>query len=209
MLDKTGVTQIAISAPNFQTAKIRFVGNAPYVMNKFSSLNRKKMMDKQEAGHTAKKGAKREPKNFDAIYRSSMHVSVEGWYGIPASSIRSALIDACRMVGFQMTRAKMSVFVVHDGIDADDGTPLIKLIGKPERRDIPVKLADGSTDILARPFFAKWSAVPLLRWDADQFSATDVINLAARAGTQVGIGAGRPYSKNSHGCGWGTWDVEA
>jgi hypothetical protein len=72
-----------------------------------------------------------------------------------------------------------------------------------------VKLANGSTDILARPFFNPWEAQPTLKWDADQFSAQDVMNLLARVGGQVGIGAGRPGSKNSTGMGWGTFDVRS
>lgn len=212
MLDKTKAKvseHVSISPPNFQSAKVRIVGTAPYVMNKFSGENRRKMMEKQELGDQARKNKKRAPKDFDAVYKGAMHISTEGWHGIPASSFRSAMISACRTVGFQMTRAKLCLFVEHDGIDKDDGTPLIKLDGKPERRDMAVKLADGSTDIIARPFFAKWSANVRLLWDADQFSATDVINLLSRVGVQVGIGAGRPDSKASAGCGWGTFKVEA
>lgn len=211
MLEKTPTPEtLVITPPKFQHAKVRIIGTAPLVMNKMSSANRKAMMDKMEAGSRSNKGAKREPANFDLVYKSAMHVAPEGWYGIPASALRTGMIDACRLVGFKMTIAKLSVFVEADGYDADDGTPLVKLtVGKPERKDHAVKLADGSTTILARPFFMKWEAQPLLGWDADQFSAADVINLLARVGGQVGVGAGRPGSKNSPGMGWGTFRVES
>jgi hypothetical protein len=55
----------------------------------------------------------------------------------------------------------------------------------------------------------EWEANLPLRWDADQFSATDVFNLTARAGLQVGIGEGRPSSPNSFGLGWGLFEVLA
>lgn len=213
MLDKvkpvksTDEANVVIAKPNFQRAKVRIVGTAPYVMNKMSSDNRRKMMAKQEEGSRAAKGKKREPKNFDAIYKGAMHLSKDGWYGIPASAIRTAMVDACRTVGFQMTKAKLCLFVVADGIDADDGQPLVKIVGKPLRRDMAVKLADGSTDIIPRPFFDEWHADVTLEWDGDMFSATDVVNLLARVGRQVGIGAGRPNSKSSCGMGWGTFNV--
>lgn len=207
--ESTPKTSVIISPPNFQIAKIKIRGTAPYVMNKMSSDNRRKMMEKQESGERSKKGQKREPKNFDAVYQGAMHISKDGWHGIPASSLRAAMISACRVVGFQMTRAKLCVFVEADGIDEDDGQPLIKIIGKPRRRDMAVKLADGSTDIIARPFFDEWSAMVTLKWDGDQFSASDVLNLLSRAGQQVGIGAGRPDSKASTGMGWGTFVVES
>lgn len=197
-------TSVAISPPNFQKAQVTIIGTAPLVMNKMSSMNRQKIMDKQMVGSQSRKGQKHAPKNFDAIYKGAMHISEQGWHGIPASALRTGMISACRLVGFKMTIAKLSVFIEADGFDKDDGQPLVRLtVGKPVRRDMAVKLADGSTDILSRPFFYPWGARPTLRWDADQFSATDVINLLSRVGGQVGVGAGRPDSKFSTGMGWG------
>lgn len=207
MLDKTKTT-VVVSPPNFQTAKFRLMGTASYVMNKMSSENRRKMMEKQESGERSRKGQARKPKDFNAVYRGAMHISqTGGWYGIPASSLRAAMISATRLVGFQMTRAKLCIFIEQDGIDKDDGQPLVKIVGKPVRRDMAVKLADGSTDIIARPFFDKWHADVRVTWDADQFSAQDIVNLLSRAGRQVGIGSGRPDSKTSTGMGWGTFRV--
>lgn len=214
MLDKLKrsevVEKVIVSPPNFQTAKVTLIGKTPLVMNKMSSVNRQKIIEKQEAGSRSRKGTKLPPKDFDAIYKGAIHVAEEGWYGIPASALRTAMVDACRLVGFKMTVAKLSVFVEADGFDADDGQPLVKLtVGKPVRKDMAVKLADGSTDILARPFFHPWEAQPTLRWDADQFFAQDVINLLSRVGGQVGIGAGRPGSRFSCGMGWGTFEVQS
>jgi hypothetical protein len=198
---------VTIAPPNFKEATFRIIGTAPYCMNKMSSENRKKMMDKQMEGSRSKKGTLRTPKDFDAIYRGSMHISTQGWHGIPAAGIRAALISACRVVGFAMTRAKLSLFVIHDGLDQEDGQPLVRIKGKPVRRDHTVKLADGSSDIIARAFFDDWEVSLHLEWDGDQFSATDVANLLARVGKQVGLGAGRHDSKSSSGMGWGTFRV--
>ena len=207
---KSPNTSLTITPPNFQSAKVRIIGTAPLVMNKMSSKNRQSMMDAMMAGSRTKKGTKREPKDFDAVYRGAMHISEDGWYGIPASALRTGMVDSCRLVGFKMTIAKLSVFCEGDGFDVDDGQPLVRLtVGKPVRKDHAVKLANGSTDILSRPFFHPWECEPRLRWDADQFSAADVINLLARVGGQVGIGAGRPNSKSSTGMGWGTFRVES
>lgn len=196
-----------ISPLNFQSAKIRIEGVSPLVMNKFSSANRASMMAKQEQGSRSKKGVKRKPKDFDAVYKGALHTMGDGSYGFAAPGLRNALISACRVVGFQMTRAKLSVFVEADGVDVDDGTPLVRIEGKPIRKDVPVRLADGGTDIIARPFFPKWAADVRLTWDADQFSGSDILNLLTRAGLQVGIGAGRHDSKSSTGMGWGCFKV--
>src|SRR5262245_19832641 len=70
--------QVVVSPPNFQIAKVKIISTAPLVMNKFSSENRRRMMEKQEAGSRSRKGAKREPKNFDAVYKGAMHVAEDG-----------------------------------------------------------------------------------------------------------------------------------
>src|SRR5262245_54633610 len=70
-------THITISPPNFQETVVRIEGTAPYCMNKMSSDNKKKMMEKQEKGGRAKKGEMRQPKDFNKIYEGCMHISRE------------------------------------------------------------------------------------------------------------------------------------
>jgi hypothetical protein len=217
MLDKTRTekpatlerkTDIVIAPPNFQVAKVRLRGTAPYCTNKFSEKAKAAMVAKQLVGSQAKKGAKREPKDFESLYKGVFHIAEKGWYGVPAGAFRKALVSACRTVNFKMTIAKLSLFIVHEGLDVDTGEPLVRIHGEPKRRDMHVILANGAPDVLPRAFFDDWYIDLTLRWDADQFSANDVINLLMRVGVQVGIGAGRPDSTNSTGMGWGTFDVE-
>lgn len=199
---------VTISPPNFQYVRLRLVGTAPYMQAKFSEKAKAAMRAKHEAGSQAKKGTKKEARDFDAEFRGAMHVSDEGWVGVPASALRNACVDVCRMVGFKMTHAKMSVFVVADGLDADSGDPLVKLhADEPERMEMHTRNATGVCDLRVRPMWRKWSLDVTLRFDADQFSTSDVVNLVARAGMQVGIGEGRPYSRQSNGLGFGTFEI--
>jgi hypothetical protein len=206
---KTGPTAVVITPPRFERAAVLIRGTAPYMQHKFSEKSRLAIEDKHREGSRSKKGSKKDARDFEAEWLAATHFSKEGWPGIPAPSFRNALIDACRMAGFQMTRAKMSIFVEADGYDAEDGTPLIKIIGTVDRfsKPMPTRNETGVVDLRARPQWSEWECIVPLRWDADQFSAADVINLLARAGVQVGIGEGRPYSKNSNGLGLGTFEV--
>jgi len=199
---------ITIKAPNIQTADIEIEGLTPLVQNKFSAKAKAKMMDTMAAGSTAKSKKTREARNYDDDFLQAQHISEEGWNGLPAPAFRSAMISACRLVGFQMTKAKLSLFVLHDGIDAEDGTPLVKLkADTPERHEALVRMNFTSTDIRIRPMWRKWGATVRVQWDADQFTIADVVNLMDRAGLQVGIGEGRPDSKTSTGMGWGQFRV--
>ncbi len=202
-------TAVVITPPRFERAAVLIRGTAPYVQHKFSEKSRNAIEEKHREGSRSKKGGKKDARDFSAEWLAATHISKEGWAGIPAPSFRNALIDACRMAGFQMTRAKMSIFVEADGYDHDDNTPLIKIIGEvdPMGKPMPTRNDTGVVDLRARPQWSQWECVVPLRWDADQFSAVDVINLLARAGIQVGVGEGRPFSKNSNGLGFGTWEV--
>lgn len=203
--------KVAITPPNIQSAKFRIVGTAPLVQNKFSQRVLEGMAADQAAGPAAKKRSKREPKDFDACVREATHISEDGWCGIPASAFRAGLISTCRLLGFPMTLAKLSVFVMADGYERDrfGVQPLVKITkGKPERTDFAVRNATGVADIRPRPMWKEgWEAVVTIRFDADQFTLEDVTNLLARMGEQVGIGAGRPDSKDSAGMGWGTFRI--
>lgn len=199
--------QISIPAPNFKTVSMEIRGTAPYVQHKFSAKALLAIKQKQMAGSTAKKGAKREARNFESEYEEAIHRATEGWYGIPAPAFRNASISACRTVGFKMTHAKLALFIEADGFDATEGTPLVKIKGKPEKHESYVRLESGVVSLAIRPMWREWSALLRIRFDADMFNETDVANLIMRVGAQVGIGEGRPDSKNSAGLGWGTFQI--
>lgn len=199
---------ITIAAPNFLDAVFRIVGTAPYVQAKFAEKSKRQMVEKMIAGTRSKKGASRTARNFEADYLAAQHLSREGWNGIPAGAFRQACISACRLVGFKMTLAKLGLFVEPDGFDVDEGTPLVRLYGKPRLHEQHVRNATGVVDIRARPMWDEWHADLHIRWDGDLFTATDISNLLLRVGQQVGIGEGRPDSRSSSGQGWGLFRVE-
>ena len=199
---------VRITKPKLRTTAVTITGISPYVQHKFSEKSRRQMEATQEAGQQARGKKTREAKDFDAVYEAAKHYSQDGWIGIPASAFRNAMIDACRLIGFKMTLAKLSIFVEADGIDRDEGTPLVRIIGQPRIHKGFARNATGVADIRWRPMWEQWGANLTLTWDDDQFSATDVLNLLLRAGMQVGIGEGRPGSPNSYGMGWGRFKPE-
>lgn len=205
---KSGPVSVAISAPNFRTVVVPIVGTAPYVQNKFSARAKEAFRNKMLQGDTAKKGKKRQPRDFDADYEGAMHIAEEGWYGIPASAFRNGMISACRLVGFRMTLAKLSVFIEADGFDKDEGLPLVRIrSGEPKKVEMAVRNESGVADIRARPQWREWSADVRVKFDADLFTEADVGNLMLRLGQQVGVGAGRPDSRESAGLGWGLFTI--
>lgn len=198
---------IAITPPNLVVAEFNLVGTAPYVQHAFSQKAMEQIHATQAAGQQARGKKVRVAKDFSAIYEGAKHKSTQGWLGQPASGYRNAMISACRLVGFAMTRAKLSFFVLADGYDAVSGDGLVRIYGEPEPVEHYARNDNGSVDLRVRPMWREWTAKVRIQFDEDQFSTQDVLNLLLRAGMQVGVGEGRHDSKNSAGMGWGSFTV--
>jgi hypothetical protein len=204
-------TRIRITPINMQTQTFSFHNTAPLCLNRFGAGKLKKMADamaktEEKTKKDKAKKPKRPPRDYEQEFHEACHLSTEGWFGFPASGIRTACVDVCRVADAVMTKAKLSIFVVPDGYSAD-GTPLVKIYGEPKKSIKPAKNSDGSTDLRSRPLWMTWGMQPTIRWDADQFYLEDVVNLLVRVGIQVGLGEGRPFSKKSCGIGYGTFDL--
>jgi hypothetical protein len=192
---------------------VPLIGETPLKILRFSKKKQDEIMNTQKAGTQAKTKKKREPKDFERDYEEAKYIGVtsgERWIGMNASGLRIGCIETCRVAGFVMTRAKMSVFCLADGVDTiDNSTPLVRVYGEPEMVVDPVRNDNGSVDLRARVCFQEWRINARIRFDEDQFSPSDILNLLIRVGQQNGLGEGRMNSKNGCGTGNGVFLVDA
>lgn len=189
-------------------AEFDLQGITPYLQLRFSQKAKTKMQTTQEAGQQAKGKRIKEARDFEADFTAATYRMADDSYGIPAAAFRNAMISACRTIGFKMTIAKLSIFIEPDGFDVQDGTPLVRIAGAPESKIDPVRNANGVADLRVRAMWRHWGATVRVRWDTQQFSPDDVYNLLMRAGKQVGVGEGRPDSRNSAGLGMGMFEIK-
>lgn len=194
-----------ISAPKFGVTDFLIVGAAPLVVERFSK--KAELMAKMAEGKSAGSKKVRDARDYEKEAEEARYRSMDGWEGMNAAAFRAAMISACRLVGFKMTLAKLSTFIEADGFDKQDGVPLVRIYGASETYTAHTRNATGVVDVRSRPMYRDWAAQLRVRFDTDQFKMVDVLNLVARVGMQVGIGAGRPDSKASAGCGFGLFTV--
>ncbi len=202
---------IVIRPVKFQRANFELIGaeDVPLVIHRFSAKLKNEMKLKMETGKAASSKKNREPKDTDQSFNEARYRSREGWDGFHAGALRKALISACRLVNFKMVLAKLSIFVEKDGVDAEEPQiPLIRIHADPVKQEDMARVETGQPYVTVRAAYHNWKARVQIRWDSDQFTLDDVTNLLARVGQQVGIGEGRPDSKNSAGMGWGLFEIE-
>jgi len=199
---------VVIAPPKFKTGEFVLIGTAPLVIHRFSSKTKLQMKEKMEQGKSASSKKNRVAQDTDVLYEEAKYVSPEGWEGFHAAAIRNAMISACRLVGYKMTLAKLSLFVEADGWDKKEPQiPLVRIIGNSVKQEDMARVETGQPYVTVRAAYHKWKAKVRIRWDTDQFTVEDVSNLLSRVGMQVGICEGRPDSKNSAGMGWGLFTL--
>ena len=144
--------------------EIPIIGETPLIVQRWSEKAKQLMLDAQQA----KTRKKKDPKDPNADYEAASYRHSEGWYGIPASAFRNAMISACRTVGYQMTRARLAAWLLPDGY-MDDGSPLVRITsGAPRRVVHHARNDDGSVDLRARAMWAPgWEAVVRVQFDED------------------------------------------
>jgi hypothetical protein len=206
--DVETIALVRITPPNLRRVMVSITGTAPLMTARLSAKTRDGLLGKMVNPDTPGSRKKREARVPEQEVEAALHRAGEGWAGFPASAIRSGMISACRVAGFKMTLAKLSCFVPAQGYDVVDGLPLIEIKGDYESNIMHVRNATGVIDIRVRPIWREWAADFQIEFDADQFSASDIFNLLQRVGAQVGIGEGRPDSRDSAGIGFGTFKVE-
>jgi hypothetical protein len=212
-------TAFVIEPPNYKVLEFEITGDAPYVQLRFSQKQRNKLHEKHAADEkdAVTKKKYREPKDYDALFEESMYKTPSGRRGINAMSFKRAMVAACRLTSLPMKTAKLCMFVVPDGFDEfEEGIPMVYFT-TPEDSDIGPHLcehvcrnANGMPDLRIRAMWdAGWTAKLRVRYDADMLAAASIANLLVRAGSQVGIGEGRPDTNKSDGSGmgWGTFKV--
>ncbi len=207
--------QLVISPLRQTTIIIPIVGETPLKILRFSKKSRDTIQATQMAGDQAKTKRKREAKDFHQNYLDAQYrcTKKEGnktvtWLGLNASGVRNGAIETCRVAGFKMTVAKMSVRCVADGFDDIDKTPLVRIYGEPQMSIDPVRNASGVVDLRARCMWPEWRCNLTICFDEAQFSPADIVNLFIRVGQQNGLGEGRMNGTNGNGCDGGVFLVD-
>ena len=190
---------IVINKPNIETVSFDVFGTQPMIQHKWSEKAKKQMLDKQ-----MKKATKgREPKNpeqdfYDSLYLCSDGKHPKGPYGFPAVGFKSSAVRAAKQVeGMTMTDAKAWFYVI-----PDDGD-LVRIYGPPPviREDM-VKIQQ-TTDIRFRGQFNEWRVTLNVRYNMDQISSEQLLNLFELAGFSCGVGEWRM----EHGGTFGTYTL--
>lgn len=185
----------------YEVVEIPIVGETELIVHKWSEKAKRMMLDKQmNPGARQKK----EAKNPEEDYQSSLYQLEDGSYGIPAAAFKAAIVGACRLFdGLPMTQAKIAIQVLGEG--SQQLVPLTE--GEPYMREDMVRLETGVADIRYRGGFPTWKAVLRIKFNSSLLTLQSLVNLVDAAG-QGGVGEWRPSAPKSASGSYGTFRVE-
>lgn len=184
---KSKAEVIALPTPDLRLANIRIIGTSPLISHRWSEKAKKEMLDKQMKKATKKK----EAKDPDADYESSLYRLEDGRCGFPAIAFKSTAVTACSQIdGITKVLARGAFHVLGD---------LIPIEGEPQKREDMVRVGMGVADIRYRGEFPEWACDIPVQYNAQVISLEQLINLFQYAGFAVGIGEWRPERNGNCG----------
>lgn len=211
-MEKEPVERVVIPKANMYHMIVPIVGTSRLVIKRFDEKVTEQLKKMMEDGTLAKTKRKaRVGENLDDMADRARYKALsEEWDGVNASAFRTGSVDACRLCGYKMILAKLSIFIEPDGSDyIYEQIPLVRIYGDFKRQDdVITNTQTGNTAYVSRASYPEWECNLKIKWDNDQFKRDDVYNLLSRVGEQIGIGCGRWNSRNSCGIGWGCFKLK-
>lgn len=187
------VVDIAIPRLNKHILKLKIVGEAPLILNKWSEKNIKAIEEKQ--GRTAKSMVKsirvpeEEVREATHFIQSGPH---KGKPGIPALAFKNSAVAACTSLGrdFPKTKARQAFHVIGD---------ILPIEGEMVPRKDTIKYPNGSGGLAYRPSWNQWSVNLDIRYNSNVISPEQIASLFSLAGFAVGVGCWRPEKNGDKG----------
>lgn len=180
--------EIQIDRIAAETIVVPILGTTPLIMHRFSEKAKRKMLDEMQGRKTPK-----EPKDPEAEYEAAFYRLADGAPGFPVGAFKDATIGGARFYGKQVTMTGLRQFLLGwPGELGDDGRPLTRIEGEPERREDVVRIGRGGTDLRYRPQFRKWSTTLTVVYASSALTRDSVLSLIDAGGMGVGVGEWRP-----------------
>ena len=191
--------KVEIPTLNINSLAITLIGDSPLISHKWSDKAKQQMLDKQMKKAKQGKEAKDPWKDFcDSLYwlterpeSTSEDDVANAKFGFPAVAFKAAAVNACSQVdGLTKVNARAAFHIDQE---------LVEIIGTPQIREDMVRIGMGTADIRYRGEFKDWEVGFVVRYNAQVFSAEQIVNLFNVAGFGVGVGEWRPQKNGSYG----------
>ncbi len=179
--------EIKLSPVKLEAMAIEIEGLTPLLMNRFSDIEKEKILAKQ-----VKKTKEKKARDIEEEISEKIHRLPDGTIGFPSLGFKKAMTEAAPyLTGMNKKLARGAFYVLGD---------MVPIQFKEQKINTTrVKIAGGITTIRFRPEFDSWSCVLNIRYNANQISPEQIVNLANVAGFHIGVGDWTPQHNGQYG----------
>jgi hypothetical protein len=192
--DEKGSRTVTLPQSTLSSIEVEIKGTSALVVHRFGEKMKKAILDKQ----MKKAKEERKPRDSEAEYLDSIHFFKDRKRsGFPAVGFKSSMIRAGKLLEYKMTDLRQAIF-----IDTDEGE-LVEIIGKHQKREDIIKVANGAPDFRWRAEYPEWKAILHIKFNTRLLSVENVLQLLTESGVGVGVGEWRPERNGI----MGRWEV--
>lgn len=188
--------EIVVPSLKLGTISVKIKGITPLLMDRFPDSVREQILEKQVGMTKGKKGLR----DMDIEYENAFHKLPNGDLGFPAQGFKSAMIESTSFVGSKDFSKKLLKGIQIVNSEGNDLVPIkYKKISKLKHYP-----KGGNTKI--SPMLEDWECELWIKYDENNISPQDLLNLLNYAGFYYGIGIWSPRAK----CGgkYGMYEVK-
>lgn len=181
--------EVVISPVSVENMYLELKGETPLLMNKFADREKKDMLDKQ-----LKKTREKKARDIEQEVEEKIHRTPDGKPGFPATGFKKAMTESAPyLTGMDKKLAKGAFFILGNLVPIEYEKMVVN--------EATVKLSGrGSVSMVRfRPEFVNWSCKLLIRYNANQISPEQIVNLANLAGFHIGVGDWTPQHGGQYG----------
>lgn len=182
--------EIALSPVLLEDMHLKIEGVTPLLMNKFSDREKQEMVNKQ-----LRKTKQKSARDIELEIEEKIHRLPDETIGFPSSGFKKAMVEAAPyLTGLNMKLAKGCFNILGELVPIEYREQKIN--------EAVVKIGKGRDKIAMvrfRPEFGGWSCILHIRYNVNQISPEQIVNLANLAGFHIGVGDWTPQHNGQYG----------
>lgn len=186
---KSKQVQVTVSPIEIATMQLKIVGETPMLQEKMADRIREQMLNLV----TGKGKEKNKNRDLTKEVEEKIHRNLKGEVCFPTSGFRKAMVEVAPYLdGMDKKRAR-AIQVIGELVPIQYKKQVTnKAIGK----DSGINRAPRE---IWRPEFQDWSCVLTIRYNAQQITPQQIVELAKLAGFHIGVGSWTPQHNGQYG----------
>lgn len=189
-IEKPIKTEIKVEPIEIAEMKLKIVGDTPLLMQRMSEETRQQLV----AMVTGQGREKKKERDLMKEVEGKIHRDEKGNVCFPNEGFKKSMVEVAPYIdGLDKKKCRGSFFIMENLVPIKFKK---QIVNKAVARDSGINRAPRE---VWRPEFKDWSCVLTIRYNSQQISAQEIVNLAKLAGFHIGLGSWSPQKGGNHG----------